>query len=166
MACMTGEQMKTQAEQQGQVETWALVEIFGHTKLAGFCKTEAFGTTVMLRVDVPDLPERKRERSGYRDADGNYSDTLQKFEETLPAEPGYTRYYGMGSIFSITPCTEATARAAVDKMRRMEPKVLHVGSVEEPARLPSPVPEAGFDNGGDGIDEPELDDDGLGFDDD
>lgn len=123
------------------IETWAIVEIMGQNKAAGFVKTEAFGGTVMLRIDVPEVPERKRERTGYRDADGNYSNSLQKFEETLPAEPGHTEYVGMSSIFRLRPCTEETARAAVEAMRREKPKLLHVGPVAEPAKLPAPESE-------------------------
>jgi hypothetical protein len=132
------------------IETWAVVEIMGHNRAAGFVKTEPFGGVVMLRVEVPDLPERKREKTGYRDAEGNYTDQLQRFEEILPAEDGYTQWVGMQSIFRLTPCTEETARKAVEAMRREQPRLLHLGPAQEPAALPGA--ETGEDEASDGGD--------------
>ena len=40
-------------------EGWAIVELFGHGKEAGFVKTEYYGSCAMFRVDVPELPERE-----------------------------------------------------------------------------------------------------------
>lgn len=39
--------------QADQVDGWALVEIFGHDKIAGRISTRKFGTEVMFQVDVP-----------------------------------------------------------------------------------------------------------------
>ena len=64
-------------------EAHAIVEIMGHTKLAGMCKTVPFGSTVMLRVDIPETTQH----------------------------PSHTKMYGMSSVFSITPVDEKTALA-------------------------------------------------------
>jgi hypothetical protein len=63
-------------------ESWAIVEIMGHVKLAGMATTQVFGSTVMLRVDIPETE----------------------------IQPAHTQYYGMGSIYSLKPCDEHTAR--------------------------------------------------------
>ena len=63
-------------------ESWAIVEIMGHVKLAGMATTQVFGSTVMLRVDVPETEQ----------------------------QPAHTQYYGMGSIYSLKPCDEQVAR--------------------------------------------------------
>lgn len=63
-------------------ESWAIVEIMGHVKLAGMATTQVFGSTVMLRVDVPETD----------------------------LQPAHTQYYGMGSIYSLKPCDEQVAR--------------------------------------------------------
>lgn len=63
-------------------ESWAIVEIMGHVKLAGMATTQVFGSTVMLRVDVPETD----------------------------LQPPHTQYYGMNSIYSLKPCDEETAR--------------------------------------------------------
>jgi hypothetical protein len=55
----------------------------GHIKVAGMATTQNFGNTVMLRVDIPETAKH----------------------------PTHTQMYGMGSIFSIKPCDEQTAKA-------------------------------------------------------
>lgn len=106
------------------IETWAIVEIMGHTKLAGMAKTEAFGPVMMLRVDVPELPELRKKDKSYYDDFGNYLSTPQDVESVQPAEAAYTRYFGLQAVFSITPCDEPTARAAMDRMRKLSPRTL------------------------------------------
>ena len=120
-----------------QIEAWAIVEIMGHTKLAGHVKTEAFGSTCMLRVDVPELPEKREVEKSWYDDDGNYLRTPIDVEKVQPAESAYTRYFGMQAVFSLTPCDQATARAALERMRRQPAKLLRLpGSV---GVLPEPV---------------------------
>lgn len=70
-------------------ESWAIVELFGHQKIAGCVAEQQIAGTVMLRVDVPGIAE----------------------------QAGFTRFYGGSAVYSITPTDEATARAAVDVLR-------------------------------------------------
>lgn len=70
-------------QETAKFESWAIVEIMGHIKVAGMCTTQNFGNTVMLRVDIPETDQH----------------------------PAHTQMYGMGSIFSIKPCDEQTACA-------------------------------------------------------
>lgn len=66
-----------------QFESWAVVEVMGHRKFAGFVSEQAIGGASFVRVDVPAVGD-------------------------LPA---FTKLLGGGSIYAITPCTEETARA-------------------------------------------------------
>lgn len=80
----------TEQQNESAFETWAIVEIFGHTRLAG-CVTETqIAGKGFVRVDVPDTDEL----------------------------PGFTRFYGPDAIYSITPCDETVARAAVLQLRQ------------------------------------------------
>lgn len=93
-------------------EIWALVEIFGHRRHYGrVTEVEKFGTK-MLRVDVP------------LEKDGAFATFL----------------YGGGSVFGMTPMTEAAARkwAAYERPRRETP----VDAL--------PPPDREFDEGTDG----------------
>lgn len=111
---------------QNQIETWAIVEIMGHTRLAGMAKTEPFGTVMMLRVDVPELAEKRTKRQASWDDDGRYFETPQEVEDVQPAEAAYTRFFGLQAVFSITPCDEPTARAALERMRKSPAKTLRL----------------------------------------
>lgn len=65
-------------------DDWAIVELFGHLRLAGKVTEATIAGGAFLRVDVPD------------------KETPKKF---------WTRYFGSSAIFSLTPTAEALARA-------------------------------------------------------
>ncbi len=69
------------------LKAWALVELFGHQRIVGYLTTQNFGTGVLFRVDVPDL-----------------------LKDGKVVRNGFTRYFGIGSIYSVTPVDEATVR--------------------------------------------------------
>lgn len=71
------------------LETWAIVELFGHTTVAGYITEQSIGGGAFIRVDVPDI-------------DG---------------QPGFTKFYGDKAIYAITPTTEEVARIAVERLR-------------------------------------------------
>lgn len=75
---------------------WSIVEIMGHQKYIGFVTEEALAGVNMLRVDVPTV-----------EADGEH-----------PAVPAYTKYFGGGSVYSITPVTEELALIAIRRYRK------------------------------------------------
>jgi hypothetical protein len=70
-------------------ESWAIIEIFGHTQIAGKVTEASIGGCSFLRIDVPEC-------------DG---------------QPAFTKFYGQGAIYSMTPCGEQVARAAVAQIR-------------------------------------------------
>ena len=47
----------------GKLETWAIVEVMGHNRFAGFVQQVPMGGAAMIRVDVPEIPERVEEYS-------------------------------------------------------------------------------------------------------
>lgn len=77
------------SETEKRFDQWAIVEIFGHTQIAGRVTEAAIGGCSFLRVDVP-------ETNG---------------------KPGFTKYYGNGAVYSMTPCSEEIAREAVEAIR-------------------------------------------------
>ena len=81
--------LEPQAESQenARLKSWALVELFGHQRIVGFLSEQSFGTGVLFRVDVPDLTK-----------DGKV------------VRAGFTRYFGLSSIYSITPIDEEAVR--------------------------------------------------------
>lgn len=67
---------------QEKFEAWAIVELFGHQRVAGRLSEQAIGGETFIRVDVPH-------------GDGEY-----------------TRLFGKGAIYAINLCSEDVARNA------------------------------------------------------
>jgi len=68
-------------------ETWGVLELMGHLRLAGHISEEAIGGASFIRIDVP--ASEKRE--------------------------GYTRYFGAQSVYSMSPTTEEIARSVAKR---------------------------------------------------
>jgi len=89
-------------------EGWAIVELMGHRRLAGFVSEEEHFGTAMLRLDVHGLDDS--------------------------TDPGVTQLYGGSSVYCVTPTTEAVARTLGAKLR---PAPVHRFELEaDPARDP------------------------------
>lgn len=65
-------------------ESWAIVEVMGHSRYAGKVTEQTVAGNGFIRIDVPATDEY----------------------------PGFTKLLGTGSIFAITPCAEDVARKA------------------------------------------------------
>jgi len=71
-----------------ELKSWALVELFGHQRIVGFLTAATMGGSgVLFRVDVPSLIKDGKE-----------------------SRAAFTRYFGIGAIYSITPVTESMVR--------------------------------------------------------
>lgn len=81
--------METKNEQ--KFESWAVLELMGHRKLAGFVQETQLAGAGMLRLDVPD-------------------------EE--PGKFKATQFYSPSSVYALTPTTEEICRAFA---KRAEP---------------------------------------------
>lgn len=112
-------------QEQASFSGWAILEIFGHQKYAGMVTSQVFGTSVMLRLDVPGLQERERVAGSYEyDHDGRAipAGSVVKVE----ASPPYTKFFGVGAIYSMTPCTE---EAALKALESLQPRPIQVVSL-------------------------------------
>lgn len=97
------------SEQQSKFEGWAVVELFGHQKIAGFVTTEYYGQAAMFRVDVPEIPAREIVVDYPRyDAGGRLMPSGSKAE--MEARPGYSRLVGPGAVYAINPSAEEAVR--------------------------------------------------------
>lgn len=63
------------------LNSWAMVELFGHSKVIGHCQEVSFGSNSMLQINIPAHGEN----------------------------PEQTRIVNFSAIYSINPCTEETA---------------------------------------------------------
>ncbi len=70
-------------------EQFAVVELFGHQIIAGLVSEQVIGGQGFVRVDVPSTPTRA----------------------------GFTKFYGAGAIYAITPTDEGTMMEAVEGLQ-------------------------------------------------
>lgn len=70
-------------------EMWCIVELFGHSRLAGKVTEQTIGGETFIRVDVPETKTDK----------------------------AFTKLYGKGAIYGMTPVDEATCRLAVESYK-------------------------------------------------
>lgn len=73
-----------------EFEGFAVVELMGHRRVAGYVREAAAFGTSLLRIDIP-------------------SDD--------PEKAAATQYYGGGSIYALTPCTEEIVRSINKRLR-------------------------------------------------
>lgn len=82
--------MSNETETQ-KFEQWAIVEVMGHRRFAGMVSEQTIGGSSFVRVDVPEVKTEK---------------------ETFPA---FTKLFGSGSIYCISPVAEDIARGLASK---------------------------------------------------
>lgn len=105
-------------EKATKFDEWAVVELFGHQRIAGKVSEAAIGGCSFVRVDVPSTEER----------------------------PAYTKYFGNGAIYAMTPCAEDVARLAAEEIERYHVPI----RVQMPTRAALP---AGVGNDDEGYDD-------------
>lgn len=69
-------------------DLWCIVELFGHSKIAGRCTEQNIAGTNMLRVDVPETNKN----------------------------PSFTRLFNHAAIYAINPVTEEVATFMVESL--------------------------------------------------
>ena len=75
--------------EQEKFDLWCVVELFGHSRIAGRCTEQNVAGTNMLRVDVPDTSN----------------------------QPGFTRFLSSGAIYAINPVFEGVARQIAENLQ-------------------------------------------------
>ncbi len=76
-------------------DAFAIVDLFGHTKIAGRVSEQVIAGAGFIRIDVPALP-----------ADQYHLE-----------EPAFTALYGAAAIFSIVPVSEEIAMRVAQAIR-------------------------------------------------
>lgn len=111
---------------------WAVVEVFGHQKYAGYVTTEAYGAAVLFRIDVPALEARERTTKAPGYVGGRYVPAGTQVCEG--AVNSYSKLLGVSAIFSITPCSQELALKVVEEI---QPRPLISADVPPELALPA-----------------------------
>ena len=100
-------------------EQFAIVELFGHQVIAGKVSDQVIGGQGFVRVDVPAVNDQDE----------------------------YTKFFGSGAIYAITPCDERTMLAAVQGLRQKPIDVWKLNLPQLPASVePDNSDDEGFDD--------------------
>jgi hypothetical protein len=76
-----------EAAQSSPLQSWALVELFGHQRIVGHVTVDPIEFPGMVRVDVPDL-----------------------LKNGILERKGHTRYIARAAIYALNPCDEQTVQ--------------------------------------------------------
>jgi hypothetical protein len=85
---------------------YAIVELFGHQRVAGRVSQQTFGGSSFVRVDVPEIDVTEHH---YNDAGARVPS-----QRTIQA---HTRSFGGGAIYAINWCDETTAAIAARSIK-------------------------------------------------
>ena len=100
-------------------DQWAIVEIFGHQRIAGRVCEELLAGKAFLRVDVP----------------------------AVGGDQAFTRYYGAAAVYSLTPTTQEISRLVASQLR-VDPIQIYIpipSTRQLAAGGPPPYEDLGFD---------------------
>ncbi|MGB6113519.1 MAG: hypothetical protein WBF97_00330 [Comamonas sp.] len=88
--------------EQNKQEQFAIVELFGHARIAGRISEQVFGGTALVRVDVPEVSFVERPFGQ---------------PERIVTVPAHTRSFGGSAIYSINWVDEAAAKLAAQSIK-------------------------------------------------
>jgi hypothetical protein len=91
----------------------AIVEIMGHQRFAGYVTEQVIGWASLIRVDVPEVTDA--------------------YGRIIPA---FTKMFGAGSIYSITPVSEDLANLAAARLHA-EPINIYIPQLYRPEAPPA-----------------------------
>ena len=90
-------------------KSWAIVELMGHSRMAGFVEAVEVAGHGMLRVDVPECEGHEK----------------------------FTRYVSPSALYAMTPVTEETARRASAAFRPAPVQLWQLPALPQPANVPA-----------------------------
>lgn len=100
-------------EESAKFEGWAIVEMMGHRREIGYVTTEHYGAASLFRVDSPEFAEREFELTRPQYFDSQLAPIGSKVKRAgIPAK---SCLVGPSSIYALNPCTEETARQAIEE---------------------------------------------------
>ena len=115
-------------EQQTKFEGWAVIELFGHAREAGYVTTEYFGSGALFRVEVPALDER--EVTLIHPEWVNETMLYPGSKVMREAVQGRTRFIGPSAIYAMNPCDELAAKKALESMTPRKVRIIEIAKNE------------------------------------
>lgn len=123
-------------QQSAKFEGWAVVELMGHQREAGFVTTQYFGGPALFQVDVPELTEREVTLTRPEWVNGDYCPAGTKV--VRGAIQARTRLVSPSAIYARNPCTEDVVRKMLEDS---VPRPILAVTLPEGKRLEAPEQE-------------------------
>lgn len=133
-------------KQQASHSGWAIMELNGHNREAGYVTTVYFGGPALFQIDVPDLEERETTLTEPRFIDGKFLGTGSVIKKL--ALPGRTVHVGITSVYRANWCSEELVRKALEST----PRTIEIVKAVDQKELP------GYQNPGQQYDPDDEDD--------
>ena len=92
--------------EQQKFEQWCIVELYGHNRIVGMVSEQSIGGATFVRVDVPEV-QREAERVDQK------TFKRETYMETIAP---FTKFFGQGAIYAITPTTQEIATAIAARL--------------------------------------------------
>lgn len=132
-------------------EGWAILELMGHRRLAGYVREVEVAGAGMLRLDIPRLVSAVCTCGSSDPASASHEDHrsdcwLFAADEEEPKDIAATQFYAASALYCLTPTTEAIARQVAKA-----PTPVQRWEIE--AARPAPTVELDFDALGERPDE-------------
>jgi hypothetical protein len=137
--------MPTSQQQTEQPSQWAVLELFGHSRIAGRVSEQTIAGATFVRVDVPAVHGLRNNWRNGANVEEHYS------------IPEHTRTLGPAAIYSINWLDEAAARIVAAQLLHQPVSAYGLadalGTLPEDQRLRLPLPlfPAGNGNGSDSV---------------
>lgn len=120
-----------EVQEQARFEGWAIVEVLGHRTMAGYAKTVYFGPNAMIHVTQPDVPVQERVLDRDQYVNGELCAAGSKIRISREKAEAFI---GAGSIYQLTPCTEAAALArqpeTIEIVEKIARKLIMAAAIE------------------------------------
>jgi hypothetical protein len=102
---------------QAKFEGWAVVELFGHAKEAGYVTTQYFGDKAMFQIDVPAFADREYtlERPEWSEVDGRDQLIPKGSKVMRKGSPARSRIVSPGAVYAMNPSSEDLIRKLLDR---------------------------------------------------
>jgi hypothetical protein len=99
-------------------DQWAIVELFGHQRIAGRLTEQTIGGCSFVRIDVPAIEQAGK-----------------------PTIPGFTKCFGNGAIYGISFVDETTARFTAQQLKLQPIDVWTIREAIKAGVITLPAPE-------------------------
>lgn len=115
-------------------EGYAILELMGHRRLAGYVSEVEIAGAAMLRLDIPEHPAAvctcgSTDPDSLAHEDHHHDCLLFAAEDARPVDVYATQFYSPHALYALTPTTEQIARQVAQRSR---PTPIHQWELPRP----------------------------------